>query len=111
MSPAVEPIHPGEILKEEFLDPLGVSPNHLAVRLAVPSQRVCGIREIIAGKRAVSLDTAMRLAAFFGTSWQMWTGLQDRYEWQVARRQGLQERIRSEVSPLKDEERKRAQDW
>lgn len=106
MSPAVEPIHPGEILEEEFLDPLGVSPNHLAVRLAVPSQRVY---EIIAGKRAVSLDTAMRLAAFFGTSWQMWTGLQDRYEWQVARRQGLQERINSEVAPLRDEERKGAE--
>lgn len=97
----IPPIHPGEILKEEFLEPMGVTPNHLAVRLGVPSQR---IYEILAGKRALSLDTALRLAAFFGTSWELWTGLQDQYEMQVAEDQGLLERIRTEVRPLERQE-------
>ncbi len=97
MSGKVPPIHPGEILKEEFLDPLGLTPNHLAARIGVPSQRVY---EILAGKRAVSLDTALRLAAFFGTSWELWSGLQDQYELQKAEDQGLLERIRVEVVPF-----------
>lgn len=99
----IPPIHPGEILKEEFLEPMGVTPNHLAVRIGVPSQR---IYEILAGKRALSLDTALRLAAFFGTSWELWTGLQDQYEMQVAEDQGLLERIRTEVRPLETQEKR-----
>jgi|MTBAKSStandDraft_1061840.scaffolds.fasta_scaffold00415_20 addiction module HigA family antidote len=98
----IPPIHPGEILKEEFLEPMGVTPNHLAVRLGVPSQR---IYEILAGKRALSLDTALRLAAFFGTSWELWTGLQDQYEMQVAEDQGLLERIKTEVRPMEAQEK------
>ncbi len=97
----IPPIHPGEILKEEFLDPMAVTPNHLAARIGVPSQR---IYEILAGKRAVSMDTALRLAAFFGTSWELWTGFQDQYEMQVAEDQGLLERIRAEVQPLERRE-------
>ena len=98
----VPAIHPGEILREEFLDPLGVTPNHLAERMGVPSQRVY---EILAGKRSITLDTALRLAAFFGTSWELWTGLQDQYELQKAEDQGLLDSIRSQVTPLAEDNR------
>ena len=91
------PIHPGEILKEEFLAPLNVTPNQLAVRMGVPSQR---IYEILAGKRAISLDTALRLAKFFGTSHTLWLGLQADYEYQLAEDQGLVEHIAAQVRPL-----------
>lgn len=91
------PVHPGEILKEEFLEPLGITPNKLAVRIGVPSQR---IYEILAGKRSISLDTALRLAKFFGTSHTLWLGLQADYEYQVAEDQGLVENIAEQVSPL-----------
>jgi addiction module HigA family antidote len=103
MTDKIPPIHPGEILREEFLEPMGVTPNQLAVRLGVPSQRVY---EILAGKRAITLDTALRLAAFFGTSWEMWTGLQDLHEMQKAQDEGLVQRIKSEVVPLKDAEKR-----
>ncbi len=91
------PVHPGEVLKEEFLIPLGMSTNSLAVHIGVPSQRMY---EIIAGKRGISMDTALRLARLFGTSHEFWLGLQDLHELQAAEDQGLLERIAREVRPL-----------
>lgn len=91
------PVHPGEILKNDFLDPMGVSLNKLAVSIGVAPQRMY---EIVAGKRAITLDTALRLAAFFGTSHEMWLGLQADYEYQKAEDEGLVERITSQVRPL-----------
>ena len=71
------PVHPGEILLEEFLGPMGISQYRLAKSLSVPARR---INEIVHGKRAVSADTALRLARYFGTSEQFWMNLQARYD-------------------------------
>jgi len=71
------PIHPGEILRIEFLDPLGVSQNRLAREIGVPPRR---INEIVHGKRSITADTAIRLSKFFGTTAQFWLNLQSRYE-------------------------------
>ncbi len=71
------PIHPGEILRVEFLKPRGLSQNALARALNVPPRR---INEIVLGKRGITADTALRLARFFGTSTEMWTGLQADYD-------------------------------
>ncbi len=76
------PIHPGEILLEEFLLPMGISQYRLAKEIAVPQRR---IGEIVAGNRGISADTALRLAAFFGTDAQSWINLQSRYDTEVAR--------------------------
>ena len=76
------PVHPGEVLAEEFLRPLGLSANALARRIGVPGNRVS---EIAAGRRAVSGDTALRLAAAFGTTAEFWMTLQMAYELDVAR--------------------------
>jgi len=67
------PIHPGEILREEFVKPRGLSRNALSRALNVPPRR---INEIVLEKRSITADTALRLARFFGTSAEMWTGLQ-----------------------------------
>lgn len=75
-------IHPGEILLEEFLNPLGISQNALARALGVPPRRV---DEIVLGKRTITADTALRLAAFFGTSEGFWPGLQADYDLEEAR--------------------------
>jgi antitoxin HigA-1 len=91
------PVHPGEVLKEDFLIPLGMSANSLAVHIGVPSRRMY---EIIAGKRCISMETALRLARLFGTSHEFWLGLQDLYELQAAEDQGLVERIAREMRPL-----------
>ena len=90
------PIHPGEILREEFMKPRGLSQNALARGLNVPPRRV---NEIVLEKRGVTADTALRLARFFGTSAEMWTGLQADYELRLARyeKSGSIER---EVEPL-----------
>jgi len=77
-------IHPGEILLEEFLIPMDVSQNALARGIAVPPRR---INEIVLGKRAISADTALRLARYFGTSEQFWMGLQSDYDLEEARKQ------------------------
>jgi addiction module HigA family antidote len=79
----LDPIHPGEILAEEFLKPSGLSANALAKALAVPVTR---ISEIVRGRRGVSADTALRLARYFGTSAELWLGLQAEYDLRVARR-------------------------
>ena len=75
-------VHPGEILLEEFLKPMGISQNRLAHAMKVPPRR---INEIVLGKRSVTADTALRLAHVFGTSVQFWMGLQDEYELRDAR--------------------------
>lgn len=71
------PIHPGEVLAEEYLEPLGVTQHRLAVAIGVPPRR---INEIVHGKRGISADTALRLARFFGTSERFWLNLQSRYD-------------------------------
>jgi addiction module HigA family antidote len=71
------PVHPGEILLEEFLRPLGVSQYQLAKQIGVPARR---ISEIVHGQRRISADTALRLARFFGTSERFWINLQSRYD-------------------------------
>jgi len=76
-------VHPGEILIEEFLAPLGISQNALARAAGVAPRR---INEIVLGKRAVTADTALRLAAFFGTSEGFWLGLQADYDLEETRR-------------------------
>jgi antitoxin HigA-1 len=74
------PIHPGEVLLTEFLEPLGVTQHRLAVAIAVPPRR---INEIVHGKRGISADTALRLARYFGTSDRFWLNLQSRYDLEV----------------------------
>lgn len=76
-------VHPGEILLEEFLSPLGISQNALARAAGVPPRR---INEIVLGKRGISADTAVRLAVAFGTSERFWLGLQTDYDLEQARR-------------------------
>jgi addiction module HigA family antidote len=76
-------IHPGEILLEEFLTPMDISQNALARGIAVPPRR---INEIVLGKRAITADTALRLARYFGTSEQFWMGLQSDFDLEEARK-------------------------
>lgn len=78
----IKPIHPGEILLEEFLQPMNLSQNALARYIGVPPRR---INEIVLGKRGISVDTSLRLAKFFGTSELFWTNLQTRYDIEVAK--------------------------
>ena len=73
----IKPIHPGEVLFEDFMKPLNISQNKLANCIGVPPRR---INEIVHGKRAITADTAIRLARFFGTSAQVWIGLQAEYD-------------------------------
>jgi len=76
------PIHPGEILTEEFLTPLGITQHKLAVAIRVPPRR---INEIVHGTRRITADTALRLARYFGTSERFWINLQARYDLEVER--------------------------
>jgi len=87
-------VHPGEVLLEEFLTPLGISQNRLARDIAVPPRR---INEIVHGNRAVSADTALRLARYFGTSEGFWMGLQADYDLEEARKR-LGDRLERDVS-------------
>lgn len=73
----IAPIHPGEVLLEDFLTPLGLTQHHLAISISVPPRR---INEIVHGKRRVTADTALRLARYFGTSDRFWLNLQTRYD-------------------------------
>jgi antitoxin HigA-1 len=92
------PIPPGEILSEEFMKPHGLSQNALGRALKVPPRR---INEILQGKRAITADTALRLARYFGTSAEMWSGLQADYELRLVRyHKG--KKIEREVEPLGD---------
>lgn len=88
-------IHPGEVLFEEFLGPMEISQNRLARDIAVPPRR---INEIVHGNRAVSADTALRLARYFGTSEAFWMGLQADYDLEEARER-LGDRLNREVRP------------
>ncbi|WP_373500206.1 HigA family addiction module antitoxin [Desulfococcus sp.] len=80
MNKQLPPIHPGEILMEEFLAPMGISQYRLAKDISVPPRR---INEIVHGKRAITADTALRLGRFFGMSPQFWLHLQTRYDLEV----------------------------
>ena len=91
------PIHPGEILKEEFLEPMGISQYRLAKDISVPPRR---INEIVHGKRAITADTALRLGRFFAMSPQFWLNLQTRYDLEVTEDQ-LHDRLINEVQALK----------
>ncbi len=90
------PVHPGEILLEEFLSPLGVSQYRLAKDTNVPPRR---INEIVRGTRAISADTALRLARYFGTSERFWLNLQARYDLEIEKDR-LGDRLRREVKVL-----------
>ena len=90
----LENIHPGEVLLEEFLVPMGLSQNRIAREIGVPPRR---INEIVHGKRAISADTALRLARYFGTSEAFWMGLQADYDLEEARHR-LGKRLETEVS-------------
>jgi addiction module HigA family antidote len=91
----LEPIPPGELLFEEFMRPLGIGINALARDLSVPPNR---ISEIVNGKRAITADTALRLARCFGTSAELWLNLQRDYDLRIARRD-LGARIEATVRP------------
>jgi antitoxin HigA-1 len=98
MSKKMPPIHPGEVLLSDFLEPMGVSQYRLAKDTGVPPRR---INEIVHQKRGITADTALRLARFFGTSERFWLNLQTRYELEV-QRDRLGDRLDSEVRPLAD---------
>jgi len=81
---ALLPVHPGEILVEEFLSPLGMSARALAVAIDVTPARVS---DIVAGRRGITADTALRLGRYFGTTAQLWLNLQSNYDLEIARRE------------------------
>ena len=92
------PIHPGEILLEEFLEPMELSQYRLAKDISVPARR---INEIVHGKRGISADTALRLARYFGTSERFWMNLQIRHDLEVEKAR-LKGRLAREVAILKE---------
>ena len=93
MKKTLHHIHPGEVLSEEFLKPMNLSQNRLALSIGVPARR---INEIVLGKRSISADTALRLARFFGISAEFWLGLQAQYDLDVTA-EALGERLEQEV--------------
>ena len=88
-------VHPGEVLLEEFLKPMGISQNRLAREISVPPRRV---NEIVLRKRAISPDTALGLARYFGTSERFWLGLQGDFDLETAKNE-LSDRLDREVKP------------
>ena len=95
-APTMPPIHPGEVLMEEYLEPLGVTQHRLAVAIGVPPRR---INEIVHGKRRITADTALRMARYFGTSERFWMNLQGRYDLEVERDRLID--TLDEITPLK----------
>ena len=95
MTDKLSPIHPGEVLLEEFIKPMELSQNRLAISIGVDTRR---INEIVLGKRAITADTALRLSRFFDNSPQFWMGLQSQYDLDVAQDQ-LGKRLDREVRP------------
>ena len=95
MTEKLSPIHPGEVLLEEFIKPMNLSQNRLAIDIGVDARR---INEIVLGKRAITADTALRLSRFFGNSPQFWLGLQTQYDIDVAE-DHLGKRLDREVRP------------
>jgi addiction module HigA family antidote len=96
----LSPVHPGEVLLEEFMKPLGLSAYRVAKDIGVPPLR---INQIAAGKRSITADTAMRLARYFGTSAAVWLRLQARYDLEVAQVQ-LARQIKQQVKVLRRSE-------
>jgi len=96
MTKKLAPIHPGEVLLEEFLSPMGVSQYRLAKDIHVPPRR---INEIVHGTRSVSADTALRLARYFGTSERFWLNLQSQYDLDIESDR-IGERLEREIVPL-----------
>jgi addiction module HigA family antidote len=92
------PVHPGEILLEDFMKPLGISQYRLAKAMHVYPRK---INEIVQGKRAVTADTALRLARFFGTSAEVWMNLQALYDLELAK-DLLEESVAREVTPYRE---------
>ena len=92
----LKPIHPGEVLREEFLKPFGISEEDLAQSIGASAPSV---REIVAERQSVTADAALRLARFFGTSAQFWLGLQSDYDLDVTR-ELLGEKLEREIVPL-----------
>lgn len=92
----MRPVHPGEVLREDFLKPLGLSANALANALSVPASR---INDIVLERRGVTVDTAMRLTRYFGGDVQTWMNLQIAYEIKIAEKT-LSKRVLAEVQPL-----------
>jgi antitoxin HigA-1 len=92
----MRPVHPGEILREDYLKPLGLSANALSQALKVPASR---INDIVLERRGITVDTAMRLVRYFGGDVQSWMNLQTAYEIKVAE-QVLAKKIKDEVQPL-----------
>ncbi|PSB14848.1 addiction module antidote protein, HigA family [filamentous cyanobacterium CCP2] len=91
----LNPVHPGEILLEEFLKPMNLSQNRLALDIGVPPRR---INEIVLGKRSITADTALRLGRYFDMSAEFWLGLQMDYDLDLAR-DALHDRLNREVKP------------
>jgi len=92
-----DPIHPGEILLEEFLQPMGISQYRLAKDISVPARR---INEIVLGKRSITADTALRLSRYFGMTEQFWMNLQTRYDLELEKDR-LGPRLNDEVQPIR----------
>ena len=96
MTDKLSPIHPGEVLLEEFIKPMNLSQNRLAIDIGVDARR---INEIVLGKRSVTADSALRLSRFFGNSPQFWLGLQTQYDLDITEDR-LGKRLDREVRPL-----------
>ena len=96
MARKIKPIHPGEILLEEFLEPMEISQYRLAKDISVPARR---INEIVHGKRSISADTALRLSRYFGMTEEFWLNLQSRFDLEVEKDR-LGTRLDTEVSTL-----------
>ena len=96
MTDKLSPIHPGEVLLEEFIKPMNLSQNRLAIDIGVDARR---INEIVLGKRIVTADSALRLSRFFGNSPQFWLGLQTQYDLDITEDR-LGKRLDREVRPL-----------
>lgn len=92
---ALRPVHPGEILREEYLNPLGMSANALAIALKIPAPR---INDIVREKRGITPDTALRLARYFGSSPEFWLNLQTAYDLRVTKQKAITD-IEREVLP------------
>jgi addiction module HigA family antidote len=96
MAKTLAPVHPGEILAEDFMAPAGLTANQLALSLRIPANRITAI---VAGKRGITADTALRLARYFGTSAEVWMGLQADYDLQTERDKSGQEIEREVLVP------------
>ena len=93
---AMRPVHPGEVLREEYLRPLGMSANALSIELKVPASR---INDIVLERRGITVDTAMRIVRYFGGDVQSWMNLQTAYEIKVAEKL-LSKKVFADVQPL-----------